>query len=291
MQIGWIGLGEMGLPMARNALRAGHTLIVYNRSRGRAEELGKEGARVASTPQEAATGELVVTMLSDDKATEDVMLGAGHVLAALPRGAAHVCMATISPALARRLAAAHGEAGQLYVSAPVFGRPEAAAAAKLFVVSAGPLDVLRRLEPLFDAIGQRTYTMGGDPVLANVVKLSGNFLIASMIEALAEAFTLIRKYGISAEDYFEMLTSSLFNAPVYKTYGRLIAEDKFEPVGFRMKLGLKDVRLVLAAAEAVAAPMPAASLVRDHLLSGIAQGGEDADWSSFARVVARNAGL
>src|SRR5579884_1063328 len=282
MQLGWIGLGQMGLPMARNAIQAGHILTVYNRTRSRAEELAREGARVTSTPAEAAESDVVVTMLADDAATEEVVFGSHGVLAALRRGAVHVSMSTISVALARRMTQAHHEAGQIYISAPVFGRPEAAAARKLYVVPAGPQEVCARLQPLFDAVGQRTYYMGEDPAAANVVKLSGNFLIASVIESLAEAFALVRKYGVNPQTYLEMITTSLFDASVYKTYGRLIVEDKYEPVGFKM---------VLAAAEAAAVPMPVASLVRDRMLTGIALGRQDADWASIARIAAENAGL
>ncbi|MGH9395622.1 MAG: NAD(P)-dependent oxidoreductase [Terriglobia bacterium] len=291
MQIGWIGLGQMGLPMARNAIKAGHSLVVHNRTRSRAEELERLGTRVAVTAAEAAGTGLVVTMLSDDHATEEVIFGSGKVLAALRPGGTHVSMSTISVELAKRLTEAHRDAGQTYVSSPVFGRPEAAAAQKLFVVPAGPREVVARLQPLFDAVGQRTYVMGEDPMVANVVKLSGNFLIAAMIESLGEAFALVRKYGVDSKSYLEMLTSSLFNAPVYKTYGGLIASDNYQPVGFKMALGLKDVRLVLAAAEAAAAPMPVASLVRDRMLTGLALGRQNDDWSSFARLIAENAGL
>lgn len=291
MQIGWIGLGQMGLQMAGNALKAGHSLTVYNRTRSRAEKLEKLGARITGTAAEAASDDILITMLADDAATEDVIFGSGKALVALRPGAAHVCMATISVALAKRLTQAHREAGQVYISSPVFGRPEAAAAAKLYVVPAGPRDAVERLQPLFDAIGQRTYYIGEEPAAANVVKLSGNFLIASMIESLGEAFALVRKHGVNSHQYLEMLTTSLFNAPVYKTYGALIVEDKYQPVGFKMTLGLKDVSLVLAAAGAAAVPMPVASLVRDRMLSGIAQGRQDDDWASFARLVAQNAGL
>ncbi|MGH9325835.1 MAG: NAD(P)-dependent oxidoreductase [Terriglobia bacterium] len=289
MQIGWIGLGHMGFPMARNALMAGHNLTLYNRTRDRTEGLRGPGAQVAGTVQEAASGNLVVTMLSDDAAIEEVVFGG--VLSILRRGGTHVCMSTISVALAKRLAEAHRAAEQVYVSAPVFGRPEAAAAAKLFVVPAGPRDAVESLQPLFDAVGQRTYYFGEDPSAANAVKLSGNFLIASMIESLAEAVTLVRKHGVDPQAYLEMLTSSLFNAPVYKSYGTLIAQDRYEPAGFRMKLGLKDVRLVLAAGEAAAVPMPVASLLRDRMLSAIAMGRQDEDWSSIAHIVAESAGL
>ncbi|MGH9343481.1 MAG: NAD(P)-dependent oxidoreductase [Terriglobia bacterium] len=291
MQIGWIGLGQMGLPMAQNALKAGHRLTVYNRTPGKAEELRKLGAEVATTAAQAAAGDLVVTMLSDDAATEDVVFGSGNVLAALRRGGVHVSMSTIGVALAKRLTEAHRAVGQVYVSSPVFGRPEAAAAKKLYVVPAGPPDALARMQPLFDAVGQATFIMGEEPAAANVVKLSGNFLIASVIESLGEAMTLVRKYGVDPKQYLEMLTSSLFNAPVYKTYGSLIASDNYQPVGFKMVLGLKDVRLVQAAADAVTAPMPIANVVRDRMMSGVARGRQNDDWSSFARLIAEEAGL
>lgn len=291
MQIGWIGLGQMGLPMARNAVNAGHQVTVYNRTPGKAEELRKLGAAVAAEPSGAAKGDVVVTMLSDDAATEEVVFGASGVLKALRPGGVHASMSTIGVALAQRLTETHKAAGQVYISSPVFGRPEAAAAKKLVVVPAGPPNVLARLQPLFDAVGQATFVMGDEPAAANVVKLSGNFLIASMIESLGEAVTLARKYGVDPKSYLEMLTSTLFNAPVYKTYGGLIASDNYQPVGFKMALGLKDVRLVLAAADAVAAPMPVANIVRDRMMSGVARGRQNDDWASFARLAAEDAGL
>jgi 3-hydroxyisobutyrate dehydrogenase-like beta-hydroxyacid dehydrogenase len=200
-------------------------------------------------------------------------------------------MGTISVALSDRLAEAHRNAGQAYVAAPVFGRPEAAAAAKLFVLAAGPEAQLVRCQPLFDAIGQRTFVIGDKPSSANLVKLSGNFLLAAMIECLGEAFALTRKGGIDPHLYLEILTSTLFSAPAYKTYGTIIANQEYEPAGFKMALGLKDIRLALAAADALTAPMPVASLVHDHFLSGVAQGAGDSDWSALARLAAVNAGL
>jgi 3-hydroxyisobutyrate dehydrogenase-like beta-hydroxyacid dehydrogenase len=173
----------------------------------------------------------------------------------------------------------------------VFGRPEAAAAAKLFVVAAGPGAQLAQCQPLFDAIGQRTFVVGDKPSSANLVKLSGNFLLAAVIECLGEAFALTRKGGVDPHLYLEILTSTLFSAPAYKTYGTIIANQQYEPAGFKMSLGLKDIRLALAAADALATPMPVASLVHDHFLSGVAQGAGDSDWSALARVVAANAGL
>jgi 3-hydroxyisobutyrate dehydrogenase-like beta-hydroxyacid dehydrogenase len=291
MEIGWIGLGNMGEPMAQNLLKAGHKLTVYNRTQARAARLGALGANVAESPGEAASSGCVVTMVSDDAAVEDVVFGPDKVLSALPQGGIHVSMSTISVALSRRLAEAHHQAGQDFVSAPVFGRPEAAAAAKLFVVAAGNDSALQTLDPLFRAIGQRTFIAGQDPSTANVIKLSGNFLIASVIESLAEAFALTRKHGVDPGQYLELLTASLFNSPVYKIYGGLIANASHERVGFAMTLGLKDVRLVLAAAENAAVPMPIASVVRDRLLSGVAQGMENADWSAVGTLAAKNAGL
>jgi 3-hydroxyisobutyrate dehydrogenase-like beta-hydroxyacid dehydrogenase len=291
MEIGWIGLGNMGLPMARNVINAGHRLTVYNRTRKRAQDLERAGAKLAETPAEAAANEVVVTMLSDDSAVEDVIFGAGKVLTALRPGGVHVCTSTISVALANRLAEAHKEHGQTYISAPVFGRPEAAESKKLLAVPAGPRAAVERLQPLFDAIAGATWFVGENPVAANVVKLSGNFLIASAIEALAEAFALVRKYGVDPKMYLELITASLFNSPAYKIYGGLIAEGKYEPVGFRLALGLKDARLVIAAADSASVPMPVASLVRDRLLSGVARGMQDADWCSIARLVAESAGL
>jgi len=291
MKVGWIGLGNMGQPMARNLLKAGHELIVYNRTRSRAEELQAEGAKVAGSPAEAAAAPLLITMLADDPALEQTIFGSGKVLETMAPGATHVSMSTISVALSKRLTEAHREAGQSYISAPVFGRPDAAAAAKLFIVVAGPSEAARQCQPLFDVLGQRTYEMGEDASMANVVKLSGTFLIASMIENLGEAFALIRKYGVDPQQYLELLTTSLFAAPVYKTYGALIAADRYEPVGFKLLLGLKDVRLALAAAESMTVPLPVASLVRDRMITMIAQGGGDADWASLARLAADNAGL
>jgi 3-hydroxyisobutyrate dehydrogenase-like beta-hydroxyacid dehydrogenase len=200
-------------------------------------------------------------------------------------------MSTISVALSNRLAEAHGKAGQGYVAAPVFGRPEAAAAAKLFVVAAGADATLGRCQPLFDAVGQETFVISAKPSDANLVKLSGNFLIASVLESLGEAFALVRKAGIDPTRYLNILTSSLFSAPVYRTYGPIIAEDKKPTGGFKMSLGLKDIRLALAAADAMTVPMPVASLVRDHFIEGVAQGEGDADWSGLARLAARRAGL
>ena len=291
MNVGFIGLGQMGRGMAQNLLKAGFDVVVYNRTSSKAEPLAAAGARVARSVGEASGADAVVTMLADDEAASEIVFGEEGMLARLPRGAVHISMSTISVSLSDRLAEAHQSAGHAFVAAPVFGRPEAAAAAKLFILAAGRESVLRRVEPLFDSMGQKTFVVGERPSQANVVKLSGNFLIAAALECMGEAFALTRKSGIDPHLYLEILTGTLFSAPVYRTYGGLIAEEKYEPAGFKMKLGLKDMRLVLAAADAAAAPMPAASLVHDHLLAGVAQGKGDTDWSGLAGLIARDAGL
>lgn len=291
MQIGFIGLGNMGRGMAANLVAAGHTVTVYNRSPGKAEALAQQGATPAHTVADACGGQVVVTMLADDAAVEDVVFGAQGVLASLPPGATHVSSSTISVALSRRLTAAHTAAGQQYVAAPVFGRPEAAAAAKLFVVTAAPAGVLEPLTPLFDAIGQRTFVVAEQQHTANLVKLSGNFLIASVIETLGEAVTLVGKAGVDPQHYVDMLTSTLFGAPAYQTYGGLIARQEFEPAGFAAALGLKDIRLVLGAADELAVPLPVASLLRDRFLALLADGGGQLDWSAIATLAGRDAGV
>jgi 3-hydroxyisobutyrate dehydrogenase-like beta-hydroxyacid dehydrogenase len=290
MRISLIGLGNMGRPIAANLLKAQFDLTVWNRTSQSADALVAAGASQATSPADASRADVVVTMLADDAAVEQVAF-AGRLVELLPPGAIHVSMSTISVRLSQRLTAAHQEHGSTYVSAPVFGRPSAAADAKLFVVCAGPLPALERLQPIFDAIGQRTFRFGDQPENANIVKLSGNFLIASVIESLGEAVALTRKSGIDPHSYIEMLTTTLFAAPVYQTYGGLIADERYHPAGFRLPLGLKDVSLVLDAARAKNVPLPIASLVRDRMIEGLAQGHEDADWSVLGAVAARAAGL
>lgn len=291
MKIGWIGLGQMGFPMAVNAIKAGHQVSAFNRTASKTKALARQGATVASTPGEAAAAGIAATMLADDNAVENVVFGPDGVLKALPPNGIHVSLSTISVQLAKRLEAAHSEAGQVFVSAPVFGRPEAATAQKLFVAAAGPEAAIEKLRPLFDAVGQATFVVGEQPSAANAAKLAGNFLIASVIECLGEAFALVQKSGVERGRFLELITSSLFNAPIYKTYGGLIATDTYTPVGFKMELGLKDVRLALAAAEAATVPMPVANLVKDRLISGIARGRQNDDWASFARLIFESAGL
>ncbi len=292
MKVGFIGLGRMGIGMAANLLAAGHELTVYNRSADKAQPLLARGARVAASVAQACSGaQVVITMLADDNALQAVACGDGGVLASLGGGAIHVSMSTISVDLSRRLARSHAEAGQRYVSAPVFGRPDAAAAARLFVVAAGAADALDECAPLFEAVGQRTFRFGDRPDAANVVKLGGNFLIASVLESLGEAMALVGKAGVDRAAYLQLLTSTLFDAPVYRNYGGLIVDRRFEPAGFAAALGLKDIGLALDAAEDLRVPMPLASLLRDRFLALLAQGGEQLDWSAIGGLAARDAAL
>ncbi len=289
MKIGFLGLGRMGHGMAANLIKAGHEVTLYNRTRDKAVGLD---APIAATPGQATVGkEVVFTMLSHDAALEAVMHGQDGVLAHLPKGAIHVSASTISVATAEALDAAHRKAGQNFISAPVFGRPEAAIAGKLFIAAAGAEANLARLQPLFEAIGQRVFVVSDAPSRANLVKLSGNFLIASVIESLGEALALVAKGGVDEKAYLELLTSTLFNAPVYKTYGQLLVERKFEPAGFAAPLGQKDIRLVLAAAETLNVPLPIASLLRDRFLTLLAQGGEKLDWSAIGALAARDSSI
>jgi 3-hydroxyisobutyrate dehydrogenase-like beta-hydroxyacid dehydrogenase len=292
MKVGFIGLGSMGAGMSRNLIKAGHDLVVYNRTRSVAQGMQSLGAIVADTASEAATGvEVLITMLADDRAVQDVIFEPGAAIESLPEGAIHISMSTISVDLSRRLAKAHADKHQNYIAAPVFGRPDAAAAAKLFIVSAGPSESINKCRSLLAAMGQRTFTVSEDAPAANLVKLSGNFLTTTVIESLAEGFALMRKAGVDPQKFLEVLTGSMFSAPVYKTYGGILASEKFEPVGFKLPLGFKDNRLLLAAAEEASVPMPMASLMHDRFVAALAQGLEDADWSAIARVTYRNAGL
>ena len=290
MKVGFIGLGHMGAGMAANLLRAGHEVTAYNRTAGKDRALIEHGARAAAHVADACQGDVVITMLADDNALEGVVFGDNGVMVSLRKGAIHVSMSTISVALSERLTAAHAKAGQRFVAAPVFGRPDVAAAGHLFIVAAGATDALEACRPLFEVLGQRTFPVGETPRAANLVKLSGNFLLASVIEALGEAMALVSKAGIDRHRYLDLLTSTLFTAPAYKTYGGLIADEKFEPVGFAAPLGHKDIRLTLAAAEDLRVPMPLASLLHDRFLALLAQGGEALDWSAIGQLAAKDAG-
>ena len=291
MRVGFIGLGNMGSGMAANLLLAGHELAVFNRSSEKRRPLIELGARAAETVAEACSGEVVITMLADDGALRRVALAEDGIVDKLPQGATHISMSTVSVELVRDLTQAHQQAGQQFVAAPVFGRPEMAAAAKLFIVIAGAPAAVTICQPLFEAMGQRTFPFGTEPAAASLVKLAGNFMIAATIETLGEALALLSKGGIEPGRFVDLLTATLFPAPAYRTYGALIAASRFQPAGFAAPLGHKDVRLLLAVAESLRVPMPIGSLLNDRFLRLLAQGGESLDWSAISQLAAADAGL
>jgi 3-hydroxyisobutyrate dehydrogenase-like beta-hydroxyacid dehydrogenase len=288
LKVGFAGLGAMGRAMAANLLEAGHQVRVWNRSRQPVEELVRKGAEAVAEPK-GAFGEVLISMLADDAAVRNVILGSG-MLDAAPRGGIHVNMATVSVALTEELTKEHRRRGLHYVAAPVFGRPEAAAARQLNIVAAGDGATLDRVQPLLDAMGQRTWRLGEEPRQASAAKLAGNFLIAAAIECMGEAVVMAERYGVRPAALLEILSNTLFAAPVYRNYGQLIAERRYEPAGFRLELGLKDVHLALAAAETARTPMPVASLLRDNFLEAMAQGDGKRDWAALAEVARRHAG-
>ncbi|APR37202.1 NAD(P)-dependent oxidoreductase [Paraburkholderia sp. SOS3] len=288
MDIGFIGLGEMGAAMVENILKAGHQVRVWNRSPERAQRLAQAGAQVVGSVAEAFTGDAVFSMLADDAAVREV-INAG-VLEQAPRGQIHVNMATISVTLAGELAHEHAQRGLNYVAAPVMGRPDVAAAGKLTIVAAGPAEAIDRVQPVLDAVGQKTWRIGSLAQQANVMKLATNFLIGSAIESLGEASAMLAGHGVGMQDFLDVITSNLFQGVVYQGYGKMIAEQRYEPALFKARLGMKDVRLALAAAESVNAPLPIASVVRDSLIEAMAHGDGEKDFAVLGQVAARRAG-
>ena len=290
MDIGFIGLGKMGHAIAGHLLSAGHQVRVWNRSPGPVKELVAKGARAAATPADAARADFLVSILANDAATRSVIIDQGVLEAASP-GLIHLNLATVSVALAEELAQVHRERNIGYLAAPVFGRPEVAAEGKLNIVVAGDPAAIARAQPVLSVIGQKTWPVGDRPERANAVKIAGNFMIASAIETMGEAVALTRAHGIGAAEFLDILTNTLFAAPVYKGYGAMIAAEKYEPAGFEVSLALKDIRLALSAADAHSVPMPFASILRDGLMELIATGHADNDWSTLAQLAARRAGL
>jgi 3-hydroxyisobutyrate dehydrogenase-like beta-hydroxyacid dehydrogenase len=288
MRIGFIGLGNMGSAIAGRLLEAGHELRVWNRSPEPARRLAERGAQLAATAEDAFRGEVVFSMLSDDQVTRAVLVDSGVLARAKPdTSRIHVNLATISVALADELADRHRERGVGYVAAPVLGRPDVAAAGKLTVLLAGPRQAAESVQPLLaGTVGQKVWRFGERASQANVVKLAVNFMLAAAIESMGEAAALTAGYGVEPRELFDLIGQSLFPGPVYQGYGRLIAEGRFEPAGFKARLGLKDVRLALAAAESATAPMPVGSLIRDSMLEALARGEGDKE---FGVVLGRGA--
>ncbi len=281
----------MGAPMANRLAAAGCDLTVYNRTPGKMQPLLDLGAKGAESLREFRECDIVFTMLSDDEALEAVVFGSEGLLEILQKDALHVSCSTISVSLSSKISKAHEEKSQGYASAPVFGRPEAAAAGKLFFVTAGRKEHMERLQPLFGILGQKAFEVSALPEKANLVKLSGNFLIATVIESLGEAMALIEKGGLDRNQYLDLITSTLFGIPLYRNYGAMIAERRFEPAGFAAHLGQKDIRLTLAAAEALDVPLPFASLLRDRFIELAAHGKGELDWSAIGSLAAGDAAL
>ena len=290
MKVGFIGLGAMGRAIAGNIMKAGHQVTVWNRSPGAAEALVRQGAILAKNPADTLQGDCLVSMLANDAALHDVGLD-GPLLDRAASGLVHANMATVSVALARELWAAHTARGLGYVASPVFGRPDAAAAAKLIVVAAGAINDIERVRPVLEVIGQRFAIIGDAPEKANLFKIAGNFMLAAAIETMGEAISLVRKGGVDPAIFIDVLTNSLFAAPAYKGYGALIVGQKYEPPGFKLRLGLKDAGLTLAAANDLQVPLPLANLVHEHFLEALASGLGDKDWAALAILTAGKAGL
>lgn len=288
MNVGFIGLGIMGAPMALNILKRGHKLTVYNRTPDKARPLIDAGATLAPSPQEIGAVDVLITCVADGSAEDAVMFDSG-LIDRLPKNCVHVSSTTVGIDTARKFAAEHGKRGRIFVAAPVLGRAvDMAPAGELFIIAAGPAEGLTRCAPLFAAVGQRTFEFGPDPENAVAVKLAVNFMGLTNIEGMAEAFALTAQYGVKRSEFYEFLTNTLFSTPLYKSYGKLIEQDTFTPANFAVPLGLKDIKLAIDAAEKVHLAMPAANVVRDHLVQAIAQGYAEEDWSVIARVVANS---
>lgn len=291
MKIGFIGLGKMGLPVAQNILNAGHELTVYNRTASKADPLKDAGATVADSPAGATKGDIVFTLPFADDHMEVVMFGDGGILKAMKPGAVHVCMTTLSVALADKITQAHTNAGHGYVASPVMGRPDMAEAAKLFMLAAGKPEALAIVQPVFDVISQRTFVIGETPSQANLIKLCINFMVGSAINSMGESMALARKFGIDPQTYFDVFTGTVFPGVVYQTYGKIIAEENYDNPGADLALGVKDVGQIIEAATAATVPMPIATLLHNNFLSAMAQGNEDKDWAVVAKMMAENAGV
>jgi 3-hydroxyisobutyrate dehydrogenase-like beta-hydroxyacid dehydrogenase len=280
MRIGFIGLGSMGKGMAANLLKAGHQLLVWNRSQDAVEGLVKQGAIAASHPSEAFATDVVISMLADDTVTRSVLIESGALASSKP-GLIHLSMATLSVAFVREMAELHANAGVELIAAPVFGRNDLAESGMLNIVVAGPQAAIARVQPLLDVLGQKTWPMGEEPVNASILKIATNMMLISAIEATGEAMALSQSYGVANNDFVDFITGTLFSAPAYKVYGPKIARREAEGAGFTLRLGLKDVGLALKAGESNHVPLPFASVLRDNLLDAVALGQGENDLAAL----------
>ncbi len=292
MKVGFIGLGRMGQVMARRLIDAGHEVGVYNRTAEKTKPLTDVGGKAMASIKDAANyGAVVFTMLADDAAVLEVVGQSGGLKESLPKGGMHICSGTHSVAAVRKLAAVHGDAGQVLLAAPMLGRPEVVASGQAGMLLGGPKDSLDRCRPLFEAIARRSFEAGADPAAAAAIKVTFNFVLGCAIEAMGEGFALVRKYGVAPEVFYDVLTDGLFNCSAYKVYGKIITEERYLPAGFRAILALKDANLALAAAEAVSVPLPSGNVLRDRLIGAIAHGEGEHDWAVIARDQARASAL
>jgi 3-hydroxyisobutyrate dehydrogenase-like beta-hydroxyacid dehydrogenase len=291
MTIGFIGLGAMGRNLAANLLRADQPLRVWNRNPEPVQALVDKGAERAAQPAAAGQADVLFSMLADDAATRSVIVDGG-VLDAMAPGSIHVNMATVSVAFAREMAALHAARGVGYVAAPVLGRVDVAAAGKLNILASGADELIERVQPLFDLMGQKTWRFGTAPEQANAVKLGANLTLVCAIEAMGEASALVRAHGIGADSFLDLLSQTLFaGSPVYKGYGGMIAQRRYTPAGFKLSLGLKDVQLALAAASEKGVALAFGNAARENLAEAVQQGEADLDLAALAELTARRAGL
>jgi 3-hydroxyisobutyrate dehydrogenase-like beta-hydroxyacid dehydrogenase len=288
MDVGVVGLGAMGKGIAGTLLKAGHSLRVWNRSPGPIDALVAQGAQRCANAREATQGPALVSMLANDAAYREVFLDGGLV-DSMSKSAVHINMASISVALGKELAELHKKRGVAYVAAPVMGRPDAAAAGQLHILAAGSAHAMAQAKPLLEVMGQRVWPFGEHPEQANAAKIAANFMIASAVETMGEATALLSAYGVSAGDFLDAMSNSVFAAPIYKIYGKRIVEGQYEPPGFKLALGFKDIRLALEAAEAQNVPMPFAGILRDGHLNALAHGEGEIDWAALAKVAFRRA--
>jgi 3-hydroxyisobutyrate dehydrogenase-like beta-hydroxyacid dehydrogenase len=278
LKIAFLGLGNMGLGMAQNLINAGHQLTVYNRTLSKADDLMGDFEKSENPKNAVENADLVITMLSEDDVLYDAVTGENGFLNSMKKEAIHISMSTISPDTSRDLYQKHQAVNTQYLTAPVFGRPLAAANAQLFICVSGDANIKEKVKPVLALMGQKIDDFGNEPGAANVVKLTGNFMIMASMETMAEAFTLAEKHGLDREQVADFFGSTVFNAPIYKNYGTLIAKKAYQPVGFKAKLGFKDARLASKMALDVEMPAPLLNLVYNRLLSSIANGKSESDW-------------
>ncbi|MBX9842440.1 MAG: NAD(P)-dependent oxidoreductase [Xanthobacteraceae bacterium] len=291
MKLGFIGTGRMGGAMVGRLLAAGHDVGIYNRTPAKAKPLTDAGAKLAASIADAARyGDVVYSMLADDAALEDVVFRQG-LLDALPRGGIHVCAGTHGIPAIRRIKEAHAAKDQVLVAAPMMGRPELVTAGTAGVFASGPADAMAKCKPLFDALGRKTFAGGNDPEAATAMKIANNFVLGCAIEAMGEGFALTRKYGVTTDVFYDVMTDGLFNCSAYKVYGKIMVDESYAKVGQMAVLGLKDANLALEAGNIAAVPLPSGNVWRDRLIGAVAHGDGDKDWAVMALEQARASGL